>query len=208
MQNCIFTAHCMESFCDRSCPILAEVSYLLDRNDISMDSPVFQDDMVIKLSKMLSEFSKTLGVYVVDRNSSRSTIHMADLLTYCAICQNWKGSRLHCDVYHLRYSQYLDELKMSWSSHSESDSLQYTKIWLSSAKVVIISHLDYVKFSDFESQTLLNIIQMRESKHLKTIIVTPPLQNLFHAGRNLNDNLFFKSLLDMMSESKMNGVIR
>ena len=44
MFNCIFTPHCMESFCDKSCPKLVETTYLLERNDINIDSHVFSEN--------------------------------------------------------------------------------------------------------------------------------------------------------------------
>lgn len=36
MNNCIFTAHCTETICDKACPILVETSYLLERNGLSL----------------------------------------------------------------------------------------------------------------------------------------------------------------------------
>lgn len=172
MHNCIFTAHCIEAVCDKSCPILAETSYLLERNNLQFTNPIFHAEPV-KISKMmnlLESHENELVAYEVGANDT--TVYEADLLTYCAICKYWKGSRLHCTVYNLRYSKYLDELRKSWKS-GESDELQYMKIWSETAKVLIVSNTDYVSFSDFESQTLLNLIQQRQSDNLTTIVVRP-----------------------------------
>ena len=143
MYNCIFTAHCTESFCDRSCPILVETSYLLERNGISMNSPVFSapEETVKKMLKVLEQAEGKVGVYRTDKGEN--TIQASDLLTYCAICKFWKGSRLHCNVYNLKYSKFIEETKKSWSN-PELESYEYMKIWSETAKVLIISNFDYV----------------------------------------------------------------
>lgn len=170
MQNCIFSAHCTESFCDRSCPIFVETSYLLERNNLSMKSDVFHAKLedINKCVRVLSAANEGLKYFKCD-----DTLKWSDLITYCAICQNWKGSRLHCTVYNLKYSKYIDELKNSWSNNTNTETLDYMKIWSESAKVLIISNFDYVNFGDFESQTMLNLIQSRASNHLTTIVVGP-----------------------------------
>lgn len=180
MHNCIFTPYCTELFCDKSCPILAETSYLLERNNINIRSFVFSDTSIDYASSqsLLDRITNTTGVYVVGPSSKRTTSQYADIFTYTAICNNWQGSRLHCTVYNLKYSKYLDDLKQSWSAKSEPESLEYTRIWAESAKVLIISNIDYVNFGDFESQTLLNLLQVRDDGEHTTLIVSPPLTNL------------------------------
>ena len=118
------------------------------------------------------------------------------IVTYCAICKNWQGSRLHCNVYNLKYSSYLDDLKQSWNSRQDGDELEYKKIWTNSAKVLVVSNFDYVNFGDFESQTLLNIIQYRQDKGLTTILVTPPISSLVSTKRSS----FFDLLRSNMSK--------
>ena len=178
MHNCIFTAHCIEAYCDKSCPMLAETSYLLERNSISISSPVFHkySDKIDQFCKLIDEAEGKLSGYTATKDIN--TTEAADIITYCAICKNWKGSQLHCTVYNLRFSKYLDELKKSWNSKVESETLEFMKIWSESAKVLVISNFDYIKFGDFESQTMLNIIQARQAAGLTTIVVTPPIHNL------------------------------
>ena len=119
------------------------------------------------------------------------TIKIADLLTYVAICENWKGSNLHCTVYNLKYSLYLEELKKSWSLKSEQEQLEYMRIWSQTAKILIISNVDYVDFKEFESQTLLNLIQTRSSQGLATLLVSPEPRKLMSTKFN---NPFFATL--------------
>lgn len=194
MYNCIFTSHCMEVFCDKSCPTLAETSYLLERNNISIDSDVFRasDEKIAESLRILNQCDKRLGAVV-----SLDTISTADLLTYCAICQNWRGSKLHCVVYNLRYSKYLDLTKKSWSMKSEPDELEYMHIWAESCKVLIVSNMDYINFGDFESQILLNLLQTRQSNRLTTIFVIPNIQNLL----SNKSSSFFNMLKSKLSEA-------
>lgn len=179
MHNCLFTAHCLENTCDQSCPILAETSYLLERNDISFDSFVFSAPKIdlYQAEKFLdTAIDSDLSTYIV--KGGLDSVRCTELLTYVAICKFWKGSRLHCNVYNLKYSKYLEDLKASWGYRSEPEDLQYSKIWIESAKILIISNLDYVNFGDFECQTLLNLLQLRRSSKLCTIVISPPISQL------------------------------
>lgn len=196
MHNCIFTAHCTENMCDNSCPMLVETSYLLERNNISMKSRVFHalnnKNYTETAIKILEDLNDQLGVVI-----STDTVMCAEMLTYCAICLNWPGSRLHCNVYNLKYSAYLEELKHSWTAKVEPESLEYMKIWSSSAKILIISNIDYVNFGDFESQTLLNLLQARENTGQTTIIVSPEINSL--VGKSTS--AFFLRLKDKLSKA-------
>lgn len=186
MDNCIFSPHCTELCCDKSCPILAEISYLMERNKISMKSDVFrlsQNDLnkSIEILHRIQNDTNKFGV-VVDID----TIKVANILAYCSICQNWKGNRLHCNVYSLKFSSYIDTIQKSWSSNSTSDSFEYEQIWINTSKVLIISSIDFVQFKDFQTQTLLNIIHERMENGLCTIIVSPKLSTLVGQGQFFN----------------------
>lgn len=199
MNNCIFTAHCTESTCDKSCPVLVETSYLLERNGISMNSSVF---------KAISDKSTNLSVlnkFVDDLDSSsakigivrtKNTVKYSELITYLEICRNWKGSRLHCNVYNLKYSKFIEDTKQSWTTKSEPESLEYMRIWSNTSKVLIVSNLDYVNFKDFECQTLLSLIQSRQSSHLTTIFIIPD-------STLVGDSKFLVKLTDIFKDSEV-----
>lgn len=195
MQKCIYTAHCAEFICDKSCPILAETSYLLERNDIPLISEVFvtDEDLIIKMQNVLKKSENKFTVAL-----SGSTVKSAELLTYCAICQNWKGNRLHCNVYNLKFSKFIDLNKKSWSSRNDAPELEYIRVWSDKAKILIISNIDFVTFGDFESQTLLNLIQNRQNRNQSTILVSPVIENLNGKG------LFFTHLQKMMTKAVIN----
>lgn len=193
MYNCIFSGHCVEVQCDKSCPILAQTSYLLDRNEISMNSPVFKmgKDEISKYSKILEESQGKIKVI-----SEVNTSLAADYIVYCAICNKWKGSQLHCNVYNLKFSRYIEQLQKSWGYNADSTEVEYVKIWANTANILIISSLDYVNFKDFQSQTLLSLLQSRTNTDLTTIVVAPPLSNL------VGDGPFFSRLTEVLSRQK------
>ena len=196
MYNCIFSGHCFEYCqCDKSCPALAQTSYLLERNGISMNSDVFKCKPEA-LQKYISILQKCKGkvASVIDT----STMQVADILTYCGICETWKGSQLHCTTYNLRFSKYIDAVQKSWNySPSEPSEAEYMKIWANGAKILIISNIDYVNFKDFQCQTLLSLMQSRANSDLTTIIVLPPVKSLVGEGQ------FFAKLTDIISKQKV-----
>lgn len=196
MNNCIFTAHCTEHTCDNACPILVETSYLLERNGLSFDNPVFKSSAsaISNALSTLHKYEGRLGV-VVPPNETTTTAH-SNLLTYCAICENWQGNRLHCNVYHLKFSNHVEAIQRSWSTKSPPESLEYEQIWSTTAKILIISSLDYVQFKDFQAQTLLNIIHNRMTNNLTTIVVTPQLSELVGSDKG-----FFPRLKNLLKEA-------
>lgn len=191
MYNCICCPHCINTYCDTSCSALAETDYLLKRNGIQFpNSPVFNQpaEKIQECQKILDAAEFQFSVVI-----TQDTTAKADLLTYCAICDKWKGSRLHTVVYHLRFAQYVDAIQNSWSS-GPNDDLEYIKIWASQAQILIVSNIDYVIFRDFQCQTLLNLIQERKAKELTTIVVSPPTSQL------VGDSPFFGRLTQILSK--------
>lgn len=199
MYNCIFNGHCMEEEpCNTSCPALAQTSYLLERNDIRMTSPVFKmsEAEVSKYYNILHDSMGKVTSTVVP--AGEFTNQTADALTYCAICENWKGSQLHCTVYNLKFAQYLETIQSSWSfGDDSSDRVSQMKIWVSHARVLIISNIDFVNFKDFQSQTLLSLLQSRVGIDLTTIVVTPKITSLVGEGQ------FFSRLTSLLSKQKV-----
>lgn len=188
-QSCIFNQHCTEYTCDKSCPSFVETTYLLDRNKIPITSPVFlspQKDIQY-VDRILSNKDRMLVTIVND-----NTISMANLVSYIAICKNWHGNRLHCNVYHLRFSSYIDNLQKSWGYREIPESLEYEQIWMESAKILVISNIDFIQFKDFPAQTLLNIIHNRMANQLQTIVVSPKTSSLVGSGA------FFSKLQNLL----------
>lgn len=154
-----------------------------------MNSDVFHADRA-KLSKFSSLLDSSEGK--LRTVISKDTVSDADLITYCGICKNWKGSRLHCTVYNLKYSQYIEMIQKSWGAKSESSELEYMRIFAASAKVLIISNIDYINFKDFQCQTLLTLLQSRAGSEFTTIIISPPVSSL------VGDSPFFGKLTEII----------
>ena len=176
MYNCIFAPYCTKTSCDKSCPTLAETSYLLERNKIDMNNPVFriENESANVAIRVLDSCDSKVVTWISPNNPEGT----ADVFTYCAICKNWRGSRLHCSVYHLNFSRYVELIKSSWSSNSKSEELEYMDIWIKSSKVLIVSGFRYMRFNDFECQTMLGLLDSRRVKMQTTIVVSPGIGTL------------------------------
>lgn len=192
MNNCIFTGHCIKSTCDQSCPALNESSFLLEQNGIGINSRVFHADplSIVKFSKIVDNSEGKLQTVI-----AKDTNAISEIVAYCGVCKYWKGSRLHTTVYNLRLSQYLDNVQKSWTNKSDTDELEYQEIWISKAKLLIISNIDFVNFKDFQCQTLLNLLQKRDKPELGTIIVSPQIASIVGSG------LFFNRLLETLNRT-------
>lgn len=196
MFNCIYSGHCFEyTQCDKSCPVLAQTTYLLERSGIGMNNDVFKvkPELIDKYSNLLAKCKGSIRT-VIEPNL---TTFVADLLTYCGICQTWKGSQLHCVTYNLKFSQYIDAVQKSWNSGGQTSDAEYMRMWAESAKILIISNIDFINFKDFQCQQLLTLLQSRVSSELTTIVVSPPISNL------VGDGPFFARLCDMLKKQKV-----
>ena len=195
MNNCIFANKCTRQICDNSCPTFIESDYLLSRNNISIQSDVFRADMNQIMSCNDFFDRHTSGLVTV---LTKSSISASQLLAYVAICRNWKGNRLHCSVYHLKLSSYLDAMQLSWSTKTAPEEFEYQDIWIRTSKILIVSGLDFINFKDFQAQTLLNMIHERTSNRLLTVVVSPPTSLLIGDRAK---SAFFTRLTSVLSES-------
>ena len=176
MYNCIFAPYCIRPSCDKSCPTLAETSYLLERNRIDITNPVFRVEP--EAADIACRTLSSCEGQVVTCVSPGNPEGTADVFTYCAICQNWRGSRLHCVVYHLNFARYIELIKSSWSTSAKSEELEYMDIWIKTSKVLIISGFRYMRFNDFECQTMLGLLDARRVKQQTTVVVSPSISSL------------------------------
>ena len=192
MHNCMFSGHCIKEQCDQSCPTLTETTFLLEQNGIGLNSNVFHAEpaTISKYLKLIENTDRTLHTVI-----AKNTNSVAELITFCGICKYWRGSRLSTVVYNLKLSQYLDNIQNSWSASGNKDDLEYQKIWISKAKLLVISNIDFVNFKDFQCQTLLSLLQSRDKPELNTIIVSPTTQSLVGSG------LFFSRLQETLSRT-------
>lgn len=189
--TCIFAHRCQQPECDGACPIYGETSYLLERNRVPMSASVFgATDKQLERALYLIRHNENMVVH-----ETTKTIEAANIITYCAICQYWRGNVFRCRVYHLDYSKFIEDTKKSWSLKEIPDDLEYRQIWSSGANVLVISNLDFINFKDFEAQTLLNLVHTRTANGLKTIIVSPTVSSLVGQGA------FYRRMQEILREA-------
>lgn len=196
VDRCIFAPFCFKENCKVICPTFQQIDYLLDKNDLIPPNPVFamEPRHFTHAAKLLKSASGTFQLIEKDRAND-----FAKLYTYCGICDTWNGSKFSMSTYNLKFSRFVDLIRQSWSLREEPDELQYMKIWSKSAKVLIISNMDYVSFGDVECQHLLQLLQDREEPNKSTIVVVKQLRSL--VGRSS----FFNTLLSVLSSKRYDG---
>lgn len=195
MNDCIYCRHCTRTQCDIACPTYIETQFWLERCNIQLNNPVFKmsDEDILDSVRIVNN-----GLGRITHIASNNTNYKADCLAYVSICLHGRGTALNHGIYHLNFSEYLDELKHSWQTRYESEKLQFMKIWSDSCNYLIISHLDFIKFGDFESQLLLQLMNSRKVPNKATFIVTPGIHKLVYN----KDSVFFTRFVEELKEAK------
>lgn len=196
MINCIFSGYCTEKICDNACPVLAESTYLLERNNINIQSANLRNlsyKRVLKLQKYIDSAINDNKLCSCIEAGSKS-FEVSEQLIYCCCCKFWKGNQFEASVYNIKFGSYLDKLKASWKT--KTDDFEFLELFLKKSKLLIVSSLDLMKFKDFESQILLNILHSRYEDHLYTIVVVPSVSSLNGEGP------FYGRLISELSECK------
>ena len=103
-------------------------------------------------------------------------------------------------VVHVSYSTYIQQIKDSWSQ-GVSDKLQRLQNNINNVEILVISGLDYCIFNDFESQTILNLIESRKMENKYTVIVLKDISQLSGKG------LFLVPLKNQLKEVLVNDRI-
>ena len=199
----------MQYICNDACLAANCINYLFDKNRL-YESDIFSTitDKEIRIARKLfnQAFSTCdLTTYIVKQNSSK---RFADVITYYSICAMWRGSGMKTVVYNVNFSQYLQHIKFDMNNRPSADSLSEAerikavidgRIESAYKNMIIISGLDFVNFSRFNCEILLDIIGAREAKRLPLIIVSPNLSNLVGEGP------LFNKLMDVLNTHKVSG---
>ena len=182
-----------------SCSEFSEFLHWANRCDITLSLPSISAD-----AAKIYEADKYIVEAMLDENLQGSDIthlsvcrcdntrYMADLITYVAICKYCKNIGFYNGVYKLNFAKYVDEIKSSWSSKYPSDHLDDMRIWISSAKYLIIYNIGLVKFNDFEAQTMLSMFQERYGTDKVTIVVTEKSKKYSLLGKS--GSVFYEKL--------------
>ena len=178
MLKCPYNNSCIKAECDLACSEFSEFTHWCNRCNISLSSPAISASFEkIKLADDLIKQAHDdeylegsnyihLSVYRGDNNPL-----MSDLVSYIAICKYCEHKGFYNGVYKLNFSKYIDEIKKSWTTRQDSIDLENMKIWIQSSNYLVVYNLGLVRFGDFESQTLLTILQDRYDIEKHTIFI-------------------------------------
>lgn len=187
-RQCIFSSYCTNKQCDLACSRNAMSQLLLEKSEITINNLANSADLETK-KNCHSVIQNSFGKFQVILN--HDPVNYADVITYTGICDMCEGHGSNVSVYHLKYSKYIQMLKDSWT-YGNNIKLRECQAFLSSAKLVVISGLDYMLLKDFECQTLLSLLQDRNRLDMATVVVTRSISSLNGGG------VFFTSLKELL----------
>lgn len=167
MKQCLCTSHCTRNYCDLACPENAEVKFWLKRNDLWPPNITKTSFTKLELARKYVESNLFKTSYMKAKNPMET----ADIVTYVCICLYGKKTAFTSGVFNLDFAEYIDLTKDSWTSKSKSEKLQFMETWSHTSNQLIVSNIEYMKFSDFESQTLLRLIRERDTDGKTTFII-------------------------------------
>lgn len=167
MRQCLCTSYCTRNYCDLACPENAEIKFWLKRNSLWPPKIAETPPKKIESARKIVEANLGKTSYLKAKNPMES----ADIITYVCICLYGKKTAFTSGVYNLDFADFIDQTKDSWTTKSKSEKLQYMEIWSQTANQLIVSNIEYMKFSDFECQTLLRLIRERDTDGKTTYIV-------------------------------------
>lgn len=197
MINCPYNNSCIKSICDLSCSDYSEIEHWMNRCELKLSNPAIRLglDKISEVEELISnaelDVGETSNYIHLSVHSSPNPQLMADLTSYILICKYCRKNGFYNGVYKLNFAQYLDELKKSWNSRYNDGHLDDIQIWINSAKYLIICNLGLVRFGDFESQTLLSILQERYDYNKYNFIF---LEKGKYSLPGKSDSLFYAKL--------------
>lgn len=179
-RDCIFLTRCTSQKCDMSCAKNTMSELLLEKSAVPKQSNCYATPKTVtdKYSELVKQNSGSLLTLEV-----KDPQLVADSITYTEVCEYCEGHGASVSVYQLKYSKYIQALKDSWSQ-GVSGSLKETQAFCNTAKVLVISGLDFVMYSDFECQTLLTLFQDRARPGLSTVVVLSNISSLVTRGNS------------------------
>lgn len=194
-RTCIFNSSCSKEYCDMSCPknVMSEV--LLEKCGIVISDSMYTVSEALKQDCWNILESHTGEIITVFNNDP---ITKADTFIFAGICKMCQGHGTAINVYHLKFTKYIQMIRDSWAQGVGQD-LQEAAAYVKTSKILIISGLDYFVFKDFESQTLLNILQDRSQPDQITVVVVRSIDSLVGTGS------FFVPLKNKLKEVTINA---
>lgn len=192
-RDCKFIESCTRDWCDYSCGIDDNYDVMYERCNISgIELKYKQEDLIRDWNTIVNSD----GVICIQ---SKDISNKVKEIVYTCICRYIKA-KMGPHVVHVSYSTYVQQIKDSWSQ-GVSDKLQRLQNNINNVEILVISGLDYCIFNDFESQTILNLIESRKMENKYTVIVLKDISQLSGKG------LFLVPLKNQLKEVLVNDRI-
>ena len=194
---CPFSSQCERAFCDYSCGKNVLFDVMMKKSEIKpQDVGAISVKLRDKVKQDLAKF-KGSTIYITANHGNKMLGDIYAWLAACKLCPYY-GSDV--TVYHLKYSKYLEQLRQSWATKYEPEELIEARCFINTARVLIVSSLEYVQYKDFESQTLFSLLGERSyNREFTTIVIGPEINTWL--GPHITRSQFANRLGIMLEEA-------
>lgn len=194
---CPFSSQCERAFCDYSCGKNVLFDVMMKKSQIKpQDVGAISVKLRDKVKQDLAKF-KGSTIYII---ANRGNKMLGDIYAWLAACKLCPYYGSDVTVYHLKYSKYLEQLRQSWATKYEPEELIEARCFINTARVLVVSSLEYVQYKDFESQTLFSLLGERSyNREFTTIVVGPEINTWL--GPHITRSQFANRLGIMLEEA-------
>lgn len=194
---CPFSSQCERAFCDYSCGKNVLFDVMMKKSEIKpQDVGTISVKLRDKVKQDLTKF-KGSTIYIT---ANRGNKMLGDIYAWLAACKLCPYYGSDVTVYHLKYSKYLEQLRQSWATKYEPEELIEARCFINTARVLIVSSLEYVQYKDFESQTLFSLLGERSyNREFTTIVIGPEINTWL--GPHITRSQFANRLGIMLEEA-------
>lgn len=175
--QCMYCNICTEYECNFTCIKGVTSQYYVDASNFPLYSSEFMnfytDEDFVRFGKIIKDHRRGYGVVV-----SKGRKYLSDAFFYAAMVIENYHSLYWPEAFMLNYRKYTDSYRRSWTTGEELDSLQEARYNAEHCCTLIITGLDTMIFGDFESQTLLALLEDRNKAKQSTIIVMSDVDSI------------------------------
>lgn len=175
--QCMYCNICTEYECNFTCIKGVTSQYYVDASNFPLYSSEFMnfytDEDFVRFGNIIKDHRRGYGVVV-----SKGRKYLSDAFFYAAMVIENYHSLYWPEAFMLNYRKYTDSYRRSWTTGEEPDSLQEARYNAEHCCTLIITGLDTMIFGDFESQTLLALLEDRNKAKQSTIIVMSDVDNI------------------------------
>lgn len=175
--QCMYSNVCTEYECNLTCIKGVTSEYYVNASNFPLYSSEFMnyynDEDFVKFGNIIKDHRRGYGVVV-----SKGRKYLSDAFFYAAMVIENYHSLYWPEAFMLNYRKYTDAYKRSWTTGEEPDSLQEARYNAEHCCTLIITGLDTMIFGDFESQTLLALLEDRNKAKQSTILVMSDVDNI------------------------------